>query len=70
VVLYGSTVPELGFAPFRVPAVVVQYPLPCRPCTHIGRKRCPLGHFACMRRIQPHHVLNALQVLQERLQAP
>jgi ADP-heptose:LPS heptosyltransferase len=70
VVLYGSTVPELGFAPFRVPAVVVQYPLPCRPCTHIGRERCPLGHFACMRQIQPHHVLHALQVLQERLQAP
>jgi len=71
VVLFGSTVPELGFRPVGVPHVVVQYPLPCRPCTHIGRQRCPLGHFRCMREIQPHHVLHALQVLQQWVsQAP
>lgn len=68
IVLFGSTVPALGFGPVGVPHEVVQYPLPCRPCTTIGRQRCPFGHFHCMRLIQPQHVLHALEVLQERLQ--
>ncbi len=69
VVLFGSTVPELGFRPFGVLHEVVQYPLPCRPCTHIGRERCPLGHFHCMKLLQPHHVLHALEILREHIRA-
>ncbi|MEN3026112.1 MAG: glycosyltransferase family 9 protein [Chlorobiota bacterium] len=65
VVIFGSTVPELGFEPVGVPHIVVQYPLPCRPCTHIGRERCPLGHFRCMTALEPHHVLHAIEVLQQ-----
>jgi heptosyltransferase-2 len=54
VALFGSTVPQLGFAPYRSPARVLGVEgLPCRPCTHVGRPACPLGHFRCMRGIVP-----------------
>lgn len=46
--VFGSTVREFGFAPFRVPNVIIEQELDCRPCTHIGRAECPLGHFKCM----------------------
>ena len=26
--------------------------LPCRPCSKIGYKQCPQGHFKCMRDIR------------------
>jgi ADP-heptose:LPS heptosyltransferase len=51
VAIFGSTVREFGFAPFRVRSHVLEAAIdevPCRPCTHIGRNRCPRGHFHCM----------------------
>jgi ADP-heptose:LPS heptosyltransferase len=58
VVVYGSTAPEFGFTPYKVPHAIVQtLGLDCRPCTHIGRSRCPKGHFHCMRRIMPSTII-------------
>ncbi len=54
--VFGSTVREFGFAPFRVPNVVIEQELDCRPCTHIGRAECPLGHFKCMNLITSDEV--------------
>ncbi|MFM8472461.1 MAG: glycosyltransferase family 9 protein, partial [Candidatus Kapaibacterium sp.] len=34
--IYGSTVPALGFTPYRCAHVVVEADTECRPCTHIG----------------------------------
>lgn len=49
VAFFGSTVREFGFGPFGTEATVLeQHGLDCRPCTHIGRAECPLGHFKCM----------------------
>ncbi|HLP15959.1 MAG TPA: glycosyltransferase family 9 protein [Bacteroidota bacterium] len=49
VALFGSTVLEFGFGPFGTEAEVIERKgLECRPCTHIGRASCPLGHFKCM----------------------
>ena len=48
--LYGPTVPDFGFgplAPRRATAGVTG--LSCRPCDRHGPKRCPLGHWRCMR---------------------
>ena len=46
VALFGSTSEELGFFPYQAKASVLQVKdLWCRPCTHIGRDKCPLGHF-------------------------
>lgn len=57
VAIFGSSVRELGFAPYRVPHAIVEKPLWCRPCSHLGRERCPLLHFKCMRQIKPHDVM-------------
>ena len=48
VVIYGSTAPSLGFAPWGPHSVVQAANLPCRPCHVHGRRSCPLGHFKCM----------------------
>jgi lipopolysaccharide heptosyltransferase II len=47
--IFGSTVEEFGFFPFRANAQVLQKELSCRPCGAHGREKCPLGHFRCMR---------------------
>lgn len=61
VAIFGCTVEELGFFPFRGKSCVVQVEkLYCRPCSHIGRKKCPENHFRCMREIQPERVCNEL----------
>ncbi len=49
VALFGSTVREFGFEPYRTAhAIIERSGLECRPCSHIGREACPLGHFRCM----------------------
>jgi heptosyltransferase-2 len=60
VAIFGSTVPELGFAPFRVAHRVMEADdVNCRPCTHIGRNSCPKGHFACMKLVTAKSVAEA-----------
>lgn len=63
VAIFGSTVPELGFGPYAVPHRIVQHDVSCRPCSHIGRSRCPKGHFLCMEGIPPLAVVDALESL-------
>ncbi len=60
--IFGSSVQEFGFFPYRSEHQVVQREgLWCRPCSHIGRKHCPLGTFKCMKDIKPETVFNRLQ---------
>lgn len=60
VALFGPTVKEFGFFPFRTPNVVLEKSLPCRPCSFHGTAKCPLQHFACMANILPQEVLEAI----------
>jgi heptosyltransferase-2 len=48
VAMYGSTAPELGFAPAGAGHAVLCRHEPCQPCTIHGRESCPKGHFRCM----------------------
>ena len=48
VALFGSTAPELGFAPAGAGHAVLCRDEPCQPCALHGRERCPRGHFRCM----------------------
>ena len=58
VAIFGSTVRELGFFPIHPGSKVVEnLTIRCRPCSHIGRKKCPRGHFNCMRSIKPEQIL-------------
>ncbi|MBL0175230.1 MAG: lipopolysaccharide heptosyltransferase II [Ignavibacteria bacterium] len=61
VAVFGSTVKELGFFPMGEGNTVIEVAgLPCRPCSHVGRDRCPEGHFRCMRDIPSSAVEAAL----------
>jgi heptosyltransferase II len=60
VALFGPTVRQFGFFPYRSPSSVVELELPCRPCSAHGTRRCPLGHHHCMRQLVPDLVFPAL----------
>jgi len=61
VAVFGSTVREFGFFPYRTENIVVEkMNLGCRPCSHIGLQKCPEGHFRCMKDIQAAEVLTAM----------
>jgi len=48
-VLFGSSAAVFGFLPYHNPFELFEVTgLRCRPCSHIGRDRCPKGHFRCM----------------------
>ncbi len=60
VALYGPTVREFGFYPYKHDrSVVLERRLMCRPCSAHGSARCPLGHHKCMREITPRMVSDA-----------
>lgn len=65
VAVFGSTVQDFGFAPYRTPSVIVEaprtgaYAVSCRPCTHIGRSSCPRQHFRCMTDVSAERVAHA-----------
>lgn len=61
VALFGSTAPELGFAPAGEGHVVLCRHEPCQPCTLHGRAACPKRHFRCMTELLPVEVGAALQ---------
>jgi len=52
VALFGPTVPAFGFGPLaRSSTTIGLDSLACRPCDRHGPRRCPLGHWKCMREI-------------------
>ncbi len=51
--IWGNTVPAFGMAPYYGNVSVIHLisevsELRCRPCSKIGYKKCPKGHFKCM----------------------
>ena len=64
VAVFGCTTRHLGYFPYRAgKAKVIETSLFCRPCTHNGRKRCPLGHFRCMGDIGVERIVEAAEGL-------
>jgi ADP-heptose:LPS heptosyltransferase len=58
VVFFGSTVNEFGFYPQLKSTVIFENKnLKCRPCTHIGKNKCPKKHFACMSKFDLNEIL-------------
>lgn len=49
--VWGNTVPEFGMYPYLADSsskMIEVKGLSCRPCSKIGCKKCPKGHFKCM----------------------
>jgi len=63
VILFGPTVKEFGFFPFRSKSTVIEKDIYCRPCSHIGSDKCPERHFKCMNEIEIDDVLRAAESL-------
>jgi ADP-heptose:LPS heptosyltransferase len=48
--IWGNTSPKFGMYPYETRFVVFENNrISCRPCSKIGYKICPKGHFKCMR---------------------
>jgi heptosyltransferase-2 len=57
VAIFGPTVPAFGFGPLAKDSATIGLDgLPCRPCDRHGPRKCPLGHWKCMREITPSDV--------------
>jgi len=61
--IWGSTIPELvGVQAYKTEEFYeAGVDLPCRPCTRYGRKKCPLGHFKCMRDMDESKIISFLK---------
>ncbi len=64
--IWGNTVPKFGMFPFypenlNLNTTMEVGGLPCRPCSKIGFKACPKGHFRCMLDQNLGHIARALK---------
>ena len=49
--IWGNTIPEFGMGPYMAGAgskILEVKGLSCRPCSKLGYRKCPKGHFKCM----------------------
>lgn len=69
--IWGNTVPAFGMYPWYGKFSKQHYDvveingLWCRPCSKIGYKKCPRGHFKCMEKIAVNDIVN---LVKQRLQ--
>ncbi len=69
--VWGNTVPAFGMYPYYGKYSKLHFDtieinkLWCRPCSKIGYKKCPKGHFKCMEKIAVNDIVN---IVNERLQ--
>jgi heptosyltransferase-2 len=67
IAIWGSTTPSFGMGPYYGKNYLAKRPnlydnvqvhkLWCRPCTKIGRHKCPQGHFKCMKSISINEIV-------------
>lgn len=62
--IWGSTIPQCGFLGYgQSPERAVWLDLECQPCSVAGLAECPLGHYACLKRIEPTRIVEKLTPL-------
>jgi len=70
IAIWGSTTPSFGMVPYYGENYLAYHAQPCddvqvhklwcRPCTKFGRKKCPQGHFKCMKNISIEEIVRKL----------
>lgn len=62
ITIFGSTIPEFGFAPIgpKDQYVETSIDLKCRPCGIHGKKKCPTKTLACMESITVEQVVGRM----------
>jgi len=59
--VFGSTIPEFGFAPIESNSYVIENEtLNCRPCGIHGSHKCPTKTFDCMENIYPDKLIEKI----------
>ena len=62
IAIFGPTTKSLGFTPSNLKNKVIEIEnLDCRPCGLHGSKKCPKGHFKCMKEIYPEIIFIEIQ---------
>ncbi len=64
--VWGNTVPEFGMYPYlpdKDSRIIQIQGLSCRPCSKLGYKKCPKGHFRCMTDIDEKYVADIVNSL-------
>ncbi len=59
--IWGNTIPEFGMGPYLAgekSKILEVKDLKCRPCSKLGYKKCPKGHFKCMNDIDMNRVFH------------
>ena len=77
IAVWGSTTPSFGMVPYYGERFLMRHPSPyddaqvhklwCRPCTKMGRHKCPQGHFKCMKKMD---IDAMVQMANKRLRNP
>ncbi len=61
--LWGNTIPSFGMTPYlpgeleNHSIIIEQKELSCRPCSKLGKNKCPKKHFKCMGEIKAENIL-------------
>lgn len=58
--IYGPTVKDFGFYPYKNGVVVEVERLKCRPCGLHGHNQCPIKTHECMKKIKPETVIEKI----------
>lgn len=62
--IWGATHPAAGFYGWRQnPALAIQLPMPCRPCSTFGNKPCHYGDYRCLSGITPDMITEKIKNL-------
>ena len=62
--VWGNTVPEFGMYPLfpkglrNLSQIIEVEGLVCRPCSKLGKKKCPKRHFNCMNQIESAEIVD------------
>lgn len=62
--VWGATHPYCGFAGWhQTPDNVIQLPMPCRPCSVFGDKKCMRGDYLCLAGISPTLIVDKIHAV-------